>query len=186
LTNCQRSRAIYSIKIRKEKKMECPKCGAETIERRSYVGGHGDVLFEQCPGLACGWAEPMERLNTNLVQPLIRQRFEDEQGCQVWDVASMVALDNRWERAKEIVLSKNELSYAGEGVWLVKSQSRPGVGFQVSLWGGKGCTRACTCEDYGKRAPWGWCKHRLAAWISSQLTEAQVNNIRRSTANARS
>lgn len=124
-------------KNKKGEKMECPKCGAETIERRSYVGGHGDVLFEQCPGLACGWAEPMERLNTNLVQPLIRQRFEDEQGCQVWDVASMVALDNRWQRAKEIVLSKNELSYAGEGVWLVKSQSRPGVGFQVSLWAGK-------------------------------------------------
>lgn len=169
-------------KVRKENEMrECPKCGAETTEARSYVGGHGDVLFEQCTGLACDWFEPMESL-TRGVKSLLRQQFEDQQGCRVWDVTSMVRLDDRWERAKGIVKSKHQVAQVDQDHWLVSSQSRLDLTFKVSLNGGKGCD----CEDYSKRAPWGWCKHRLAAWICSQLTEAQLKNIRKGNGNARS
>jgi len=139
--------------------MSCPKCGSETIEITLYVGGHGDVLFEQCTGLACDWSEPLESLSSDSVKPLARQMFEDEQGCAVWDVKSMVALDNRWLSAKAIVMAKNQVKQVDSEHWLVSSQSRLDLTFYVSLNGGKGCT----CEDYGKRAPWGWCKHRLAA-----------------------
>lgn len=162
--------------------MSCPKCGAETIEATYYIGGHGNVLFERCTGLACDWAEPLESLSTDLVKPLARQWFEEEQGCAVWDIQSMVALDSRWERAKEIVQAKTQVKQGDSAHWLVSSQSRLDLTFNVSLNGGKGCT----CEDYSKRAPWGWCKHRLAAWICSQLTEAQLKNIRKGNANARS
>jgi hypothetical protein len=155
---------------------ECPVCSNETREETVYLGGHGRVLVEKCPSLACGWEEFLDSVSSDLVKSILRQQFENEQGCLVWDVQSMVALDNRWERAKEIVKAKGQVKQVLPEHYLVSSQSRFDLTFRVSLDGGQGCD----CEDYKKRAPWGWCKHRLAAWICSQLTEAQLKNIRRS------
>jgi len=155
---------------------ECPECGAATAEDRTYLGGHGNVRIERCTGLACEWYEFLDSISSEHVKSLLRRQFEDEQGCPVWDVTSMVKLDERWERAKGIVKSRNQVKPVDQNHYLVSSQSRLDLMFHVSLNGGRGCD----CEDYGKRAPWGWCKHRLAAWICSQLTEAQLNNIRRS------
>jgi len=110
-------------------------------------------------------------------KPPLRALFEDEQGCLIWNELSMVRLDQRWQRAREIVFRGDVCRQ--NGAFAVRSQSRSQLRFAVRLDGILGWDKGCDCEDYLKKAPWGWCKHRLAAWIYSHLTEAQQQYIER-------
>jgi len=107
-------------------------------------------------------------------KPPLRQKFEDEQCCAIWQVKDLVRLDDRWRRARAIV--SNGHVTRDNGHFNVRSQSRDLV-FTVRLGRVLGAQLDCECEDYRKWAPWGWCKHKIAAWIYSQLTEAQLQHI---------
>ena len=117
-------------------------------------------------------------------KPKLRVEFEDEQGCLVWEPLACVRLDQRWERARKIVFSGDVIP--SNGHFAVRSQSRSQLQFRVKLNGVLGWEKGCDCEDYMKKAPWGWCKHRIAAWIYSHLTEAQRDIISRAAAPATS
>lgn len=182
VAKCEREsqwrRQMFELrKKEKEAKMaECPECGNETFQEIKAT-----AYLERCMSLSCDWFDVSYNHDS---KPLLRKQFEDENNCQIWDVQSMVRLDDRWKRAREIV-TRDEVQ-RNNGHWVVNSQSRAGLHFEVRLNGILGADKHCQCEDYTKRAPWGWCKHRLAAWICSQLTEAQLKNIRKEVQHARS
>ena len=109
-------------------------------------------------------------------KPQLRVKFEEEQGCLIWEPLACIRLDQRWERARKILLA-GDVEPQTDGAYIVRSQSRSELRFNVRLNGVLGWQKGCDCEDYLKKAPWGWCKHRLSAWIYSHLTGAQVNLI---------
>jgi hypothetical protein len=67
------------------------------------------------------------------------------------------------------------------GHFQVVSCSQPGVFYAVHLEHG------CTCTDASTRAPFGWCKHRLAVWLYIQnMAEFGVNLPQKESAQATS
>ena len=60
-------------------------------------------------------------------KPPLRARFEDEQGCLIWDELAMVRLDQRWQRAREIVFRGDVCRQ--NGAFAVTSQSRSQLRF---------------------------------------------------------
>lgn len=75
------------------------------------------------------------------------------------DTATISALDRRWQKALEIPVTAVEAT--GDHSHLVNSDSDPDKTYLINRWG-------CSCPDSQRAAPFGWCKHHLAAWMAAQ------------------
>ncbi len=71
------------------------------------------------------------------------------------DQAGLMA---RWERAVDEVMPRLAGGYGYLDAWEVTPATTGGTGYIVSARLG------CSCPDFS-RAPGGWCKHRIAAWL---------------------
>ena len=85
--------------------------------------------------------------------------------AKIGDETTITALMYRWDRAcamsQHHVVATNRPDY-----YQVWSQTNPDQFYTVNL------EKGCTCPDF-TRAPFGWCKHRLAAWIYQTWLDAQ-------------
>lgn len=90
----------------------------------------------------------------------------------ILDPQASAGLARRMQAAQELVPhSVTHPAWSPErGIMLghfeVISASTPGLSYTVSLATG------CNCPDGTTRAPMGWCKHRLAAWLYVQHMES--------------
>jgi hypothetical protein len=87
------------------------------------------------------------------------------------DPKSTAGLYFRMAAALEMV--PNQVTYPAigetgpmQGYFQVASCTHPGIYYVVHLEHG------CTCPDYSTKAPFGWCKHRLAVWLYLDHMEA--------------
>ena len=84
----------------------------------------------------------------------------------------------RWERAQDLVpnaVTACTLDAQGHRLYQVTSSKDHTRFYNLTLPSG------CTCPDastLGGRAPWGWCKHRLAAWIYCRWLNAGITKGR--------
>jgi hypothetical protein len=83
-------------------------------------------------------------------------------GFAMLDVASNVALNNRFLRALA-VLKDRSYQAIQPGVLYIPSRSQPGQRYIARI-------TDCDCPDHAK-APFGWCKHRIAAWLHKHHKE---------------
>lgn len=85
----------------------------------------------------------------------------------VWNAKDTAALWRRWNRATELAQVNTRWRDWEGGWWRCVADTGLTAGhslYQVSLG-------SCTCPDNPK-APWGWCKHRLALWIRLNVETA--------------
>lgn len=94
--------------------------------------------------------------------------------ADVWAPKDIAALGARWERAKGITRDRWLSRTPGQ---VFTCQGNEGRIYQVTL-------RDCNCPD-NRKAPWGWCKHRIALWQRENVfkatlisqAEAEANNL---------
>ncbi len=75
------------------------------------------------------------------------------------DDAALTALSRRWTRSLEI--TDSVIVPAGDASYIVNSATDPDITYLVDQ---DGCSCPDSSDDRPKSAPFGWCKHRLAAW----------------------
>ena len=80
------------------------------------------------------------------------QRFTRAHGWTLMaDPTTLAAFRRRWEKALAL-----PVAVLDPGTKAVTSGTDPSVTYTVTA-------DTCTCPDY-RRAPFGWCKHRLSVW----------------------
>jgi len=95
--------------------------------------------------------------------------FEDfyQTHCAFWQAIDVGRAARRWERALDLIRAK--AVEERDGRYGVASQNQQGVRYAVTF--GQQGAPSCTCPDATKAtatsAPWGWCKHALAALMLS-------------------
>jgi len=101
------------------------------------------------------------------------QHFANEnRWVSILDAETTAALMRRWDRACQ--LSECHVVSRGHD-YQVTSQSDPSIRYIVDL------QKGCTCPD-AQAAPFGWCKHRLAAWQYQQYLDQEQERYRASMA----
>lgn len=79
--------------------------------------------------------------------------------AQIMDERNAEGLQWRWERSTHMAehgVTAGPLDAAGHITYQVQSASDPDRHYHVTI------EKGCTCPD--KKASFGWCKHRFAAW----------------------
>ena len=88
-----------------------------------------------------------------------------QQHTSWWEPKAVGRAAARWERAIPIAAAAAVSHTIGGGRHVVASATRCGQLYQAQLDTGLAFTTAsCNCPDI--TAPWGWCKHALAAYIA--------------------
>lgn len=118
------------------------------------------------------WIKGLNPRKEEQMEDALFERFQRMYSwTQVLDPAGATGLATRWERAKAFVPHAIVSYYADRTIFYqVESARNPGEHYVVHL------EKGCTCPDE-QRAPFGWCKHRLAAWQYSKWLDMQMEQL---------
>lgn len=108
-----------------------------------------------------------EREAADQVTAAVERFARQQKWVLVLDQPASVGLMKRMQRAQELV--PHHVVNVGCGHYQVASATQQGIYYNVRLDAG------CTCPDSMRQdgAPYGWCKHRLAAWLYGQYLRDQ-------------
>ena len=109
------------------------------------------------------WNHGIPNFQAKEVNPMedIRRFTKEHSWVNILDEKSAAGLGRRWAKAVELY-EEGSVHWRSIGLYLVNSQTDPRTEYTVCPESG------CTCPDFRDRAPFGWCKHRLATWIANK------------------